>query len=189
MKTYNKQKTSDNYCALSDLMAEAIGLAASLLGIAGVGVSIVSTLAKFHDLYCDYDERIDRLSAKVSVTASILTQLGTVVQQYEMEFHLVDDNFQKVRETCRRDFETLRTALRMVKPDNNAESDASTFKSVRGFTASKNPRFLAWNKLKWALGGAEQVEIMIVSLESSKSNLQLLLESTNLFILRKLDRR
>jgi len=170
-------------------MAEAIGLAASLLGIAGVGVSIVSTLAKFKGLYCTYDERIELLSAKVSVTSSILTQLGTVVQQYEKEFQLVDNNFRIVRETCKKDFETLRTALRMVKPDENAEKDASKVKAARSFTAPRQPRFLAWEKLKWAMGGADEVEILVASLESSKSNLQLLLESTNLFILRKLDRR
>jgi hypothetical protein len=39
------------------------------------------------------------------------------------------------------------------------------------------------------MGEAYEVEILMVSLESSESNLPLLLESTNLVISRKLDRQ
>jgi hypothetical protein len=170
-------------------MAEAIGLAASLLGIAGVGVSIVTTLSKFKDLYLHHDVHIDSLSVKVSITSSILTQLGNVVQPYEKEFHILEDNFQKVKQSCGKDFETLRMALRMMKPDDSAEIGALKTKPARQSDVPKGAKFFSWEKLKWAMGGADKVDILMVSLESSKSNLQLLLESTNLLILKRLDQR
>jgi hypothetical protein len=166
-------------------MERQIGPAASLLSIAGFDVSIVSTLSTFKDLNCTFDERIGLLSAKVSITSSILTQLANVVQQYENEFHLIDNNFQKVKQIRGKDFEALLIALPIVKLDGTGAAHA---KPTQPFIIPLDKKSFGWEKLKWAMGGARQVSNLMASLES-KLNLQLLLESINLFILRKLDRR
>jgi hypothetical protein len=44
-------------------------------------------------------------------------------------------------------------------------------------------------KLKFALGGEQNLKDLVVSIETSKSTLQLLLDSVNLLILKKLSKK
>jgi hypothetical protein len=46
-----------------------------------------------------------------------------------------------------------------------------------------------WEKLKFALGGEQSLKDLVVSIETSKSTLQLLLDSMNLLILKRLSKK
>ena len=96
-------------------MAEAIGLGASLLGIAGAGIKIVTTLRTFAASYSSASSRIKNLSADVALTASILTELGNTVKEYEVELHLRIDNFERARSLVESCFEKLSAALEKAK--------------------------------------------------------------------------
>jgi hypothetical protein len=78
-------------------MADATGLGASLLGIAGAGIKIVTTLRTFAASYSRASGRINSLSADVALTASILTELGNTVKEYEVELHFRERILSMVR--------------------------------------------------------------------------------------------
>jgi hypothetical protein len=164
-------------------MAEAIGLGASLLGIAAAGAKVVTTLRVFLTSYTSADQKTSDLSTDVSLTASILTELATTVQEYEVEFRLKADNFNKAKEICERNFNLLHKAIKEAKKSITRESTGTDRSNKR------NGKMSAWKKLNFALGGEVNFKELAASIETSKSNLQLLLDSVNLLILKKLSKK
>ncbi len=159
-------------------MAEAIGLASSLLAIAAFGASVVTTLRTFAASYSRAEQRVNELSFSVALTASILTELGYTIKQYEAEFHITAHNFMSAKTACENNFNKLSKALKSAKV-NEGSSNGDKGKG-------KGKALGAWEKLMFALGGEDELKELIVSIETSKSTLQLLLESVKLVILRKL---
>ncbi|KAH6674789.1 hypothetical protein B0J14DRAFT_21998 [Halenospora varia] len=153
-------------------MAEAIGLGSSILGIASFGASVVTTLHKLTTSYRGADAKINSLSSDIALTASILTSLGHTVKEYEVEFHLKADNFIPAREQCEKNFERLSKALRDVRKSDRKDKGATP-----------------WKKLMFALGGEDEIKDLMSEIESSKSTLQLLLDSVNLLVLKRLSKK
>jgi hypothetical protein len=173
-------------------MAEAIGLGASILSIAAFGATVVTTLRIFATSYSSADQKIKDLSGDVALTASILTDLGNTVKEYEVEFRLKADNFSRAEAACERNFETLRKALREARkndsPKQANERDIKNTDSDKKLP-KKQDGMRAWDKLKFALGGEEHLKELVFSIETTKSNLQLLLDSVNLLVLKKLSKK
>lgn len=96
-------------------MAEAIGLAASLAGIAGTAVTIVTKLRLFAIPFSEADEKVNSLSANVALTASILTELAKTVEELEKEMCITVDNFVVAKAICEGNFKKLQTALGEVQ--------------------------------------------------------------------------
>jgi hypothetical protein len=67
-------------------VAEAIGLGASIIGIAGAGVPTVRALTKFRISYRGSDKKINELAARVSLTATILHSTGETVKENDRFF-------------------------------------------------------------------------------------------------------
>lgn len=166
-------------------MAEAIGLGASILGIAAFGATVVTTLRKFGGSYTTADEKLAVLSANVSLTASILTELGNTIKEYEKDLHLTAHNFVRVKAACERDFQRLHSALRRAKKGEDGVEVTTSATGKKRITEKLSP----WEKLKFSLGGEDELRELITSLETAKSNLQLLLDSVNLVILKKLNQK
>jgi hypothetical protein len=103
------------YVSLYHLIGDPLSFAASLLGIASFGISMVTTLSTFTLSYTSASEKISSLSAEVSVTSSILTSLGSTIQEYEAEFHFKIDNFQNAKAACERNFNNLGKAIKAMK--------------------------------------------------------------------------
>lgn len=172
-------------------MAEAIGLGASILGIAGAGISVVQTLRKFVGSFTAADQRIRDLYSDVQLTADILKDLGELVQKYEKEYKISSGNFRAVNEACERNFERLEKALGVAVSQERRELKLK----IDGLGkpdpkhAQRKGSLSAWEKLKFALGGEEELDNLLVSIETAKSNLLLLLDWLNLFVLRHMSKK
>jgi hypothetical protein len=94
------------------------------------------------------------------------------------------DNFAKAQVVYHRNFERLEKALRQARKPQKVPREDSSGKKVQGEEQVAN----AWEKLKFALGGKDGAKELVISIETSKSNLQLLLDSTQLLILKKLNK-
>jgi hypothetical protein len=105
------------YVSLYHLMGDPLSFAASLLGIASFGISMVTTLSTFTLSYTSASEKISSLSADISITSSILTSLGYTIQEYEAEFHFKIDNFENAKAACEKNFTNLGETIKAVKRD------------------------------------------------------------------------
>lgn len=134
----------------------------------------MTSLRTYASAYQRAEHKLNDLSSDLALINSILTDLGTSITKYEVKFSITAKNFVEVKKTCERNFEKLNEALKKVKRDD-AEKDEK-----------KRGKLGAWEKLKFALGGETELKEFLSSIESSKSTLQLLLESFKLFILLRL---
>ncbi len=155
-------------------MADPLSVAASVVGIAAFGIQIVKTLTTFINVYRSAEQRIQNLTADIALTSSILKEIGETIDTYEKECRLTVENFIATRDTCQRNFNVLIVALKVVKK----ESTSNRVVQVKELDL--------WVKLKHALGGEQELKDLVASIETSKSNLQLLLDSLNFAILRSL---
>jgi hypothetical protein len=156
-------------------MAEAIGLAASILQVAVFGASVVTTLRTLSSSYSSAEQKVKDLSSDISLTASILTSLGNTIQEYEYDLHFKEHQFRPAKEACERNFQRLRKALKEAKRSDDRGGKAKSL--------------TAWDKLMFALGGEDEIKGLVVSIETSKSTLQLLLDSVNLLVLKRLSKK
>lgn len=156
-------------------MAEAIGLGASIAGLATFGAQIVTSLRTYASAYQRAEHKLNDLSSDLALINSILTDLGSSIAKYEVKFHITAKNFIEVKKTCERNFEKLSEALKEIKREDSDKDGEKKFKKLG-----------PWGKLMFALGGETELKEFLLSIESSKSTLQLLLESFKLFILLRL---
>lgn len=165
-------------------MAEAVGLAASILGIAGVGVSITTTLYRFTQSYKLADRKVESIVTTVSVTSSILTELGNATKEHPGDLQKLNRwaLFSDTIAACKRDFELIATAI------GDARKRGATIQDQPKMRKDGKGKATPWQKLKWAIGEEKDVDDLLNSLERSKSNLQLLLDASNYDILRKLEK-
>jgi hypothetical protein len=160
-------------------MAEAIGFAASIAGLAAFGIQIVTTLNTFATSYSRAEQQIGDLCADVSLTASILKSIEEMIKEYKGEFQLTVDNYIATRDQCERNFNTLWFTLKVVKKDESEKPEVKGKYRIGG-------RMGVWPKIMHAMGGADALRDLVLSIETSKSNLQLLLGSLNFLVLKNL---
>ncbi|MCJ1463974.1 hypothetical protein MMC07_002584 [Pseudocyphellaria aurata] len=165
-------------------MAEAVGLAASILGIAGAGISITTTLYRFTKSYQSTDHKVESIVTTVSVTSSILTELGNATKEHPEDLQKLNRwaLFSDTIAACKRDFEIIEAAI------GNARKADTVIHDQQKMRKDAKGKATPWQKLKWAIGGEKDIDDLLNSLERSKSNLQLLLDTSNYDILRKLEK-
>jgi hypothetical protein len=160
----------------------AIGFGASVLGIAGAGISVATTLIRFSMSYKGSAEKIENLSSRVSLTATILTTVGNTIENHKDYFK--EDNFKdefgQVTERCKKDYETLRQALQKAK---------SEVDSVGSERERRVKKMTPWRKRIWALGGEERMRDLGSSLEESKTQVLMMQSAASLIVLQILGRR
>jgi hypothetical protein len=161
-------------------MAEAIGLGASIAGLATLGAQIVTSLRTSASAYGRAAQKIKTLSSDLALINSILTDLGASITKYEQKFHITATNFVAAKSSCERNFERLGKALKGVKKDEAGGGGG------KGKGLWKERSVGPWEKLMFALGCEMELKEFLTEIESSKSTLQLLLESFKLFILLQL---
>jgi hypothetical protein len=163
-------------------MAEAFGLAASILGVAELGLSVTQSLYRFTVSYRDADWRVEEIEGRVSVTATILKELHSTVKSNEQYFKRNPTGaLEAPVSSCRRDYKRLKDAVDEAKgqPKDGA---ASTL-------GKKMAKMSAREKLKWALGGDESMDQLLTSLKSSKEDLGILIDLLNYRLLIKAESR
>lgn len=144
-------------------MAEAIGLGASIIGIAGAGVSVVTALTKFSISYKESDNKIQELAARVSLTASILQAIGDTVKENESGFkkEAFMVTWKEVLHACKENYGKLNIAI--SKANKHESRSGSSKKLVSN-----------WGRLKWALGGEAQMKDLESSLEKSAQQVMMM---------------
>jgi Fungal N-terminal domain of STAND proteins len=130
-------------------MAEVIGLSASIIGIAGAGVSVVTALTKFGISYKESNDKINELAARVSLTATILQAIGDTVKENEDAFkrEAFMVTWKEVLDFCAGNYAKIQAAI------SKARRSKSTLTT--------------WYKLKWAVGGEARMKDLEDSLEKS----------------------
>jgi hypothetical protein len=163
-------------------MAEAFGLAASILGVAELGLSVTQSLYRFTVSYRDADWRVEEIEGRVSVTATILKELHSTVKSNEQYFKRNPTGaLEAPVSSCRRDYKRLKDAVDEAKGQPKGGA-ASTL-------GKKMAKMSAWEKLKWALGGDESMDQLLTSLKSSKEDLGILIDLLNYRLLIKAESR
>lgn len=139
-----------------------IGFGASVLAIAGAGISVATTLIRFSVSYSTSAKKIEELYSRISLMATILTTIGKTVENHKDFFK--EDNFKelfgKVINWCEKDFGIVAEALRKAKGEvENSKSDGKRglaekekgkgkFEDSRSKLESKVvERMTPWNKL------------------------------------------
>jgi hypothetical protein len=160
----------------------AIGFGASILGIASAGISVATTLIRFSVSYSGSAEKIEDLSSRVSLTATILTTVGNTIENHKDYFK--EDNFKekfgRVTDRCKKDYGVLGQAL------NKAKGEVDDLGSER---ERKVRKMTPWRKLVWALGGEERMKDLQSSLEESKAQVLMMQSAASLIVLQILGRR
>lgn len=183
-------------------MAEVIGLVASLAALATTGIGIVKTLNLFVTAFARANQQIENLTANVSLTSNVLQSLSEMIDEYKDELGLTVDNFIAARDICNRNFQRLLEALHQVEKNEETTevkndptgTKANVHKAKKGETKheirKKQPVTISvWDRLLYVLGGADALKDLIISIEASKSTLQLLLQSLQLLVFKHLARR
>jgi hypothetical protein len=93
-------------------MAEALGLGASIVGIATARVTAANALVHFTISYRWSAKKLDDLVSRVTLSATILTEVGNTITADGQYFKKndFDKNFGRVLDRCKADYETLREA-------------------------------------------------------------------------------
>jgi hypothetical protein len=160
----------------------AIGFGAAILGIASAGISVATTLIRFSVSYSGSAEKIEDLSSRVSLTATILTTVGNTIENHKDYFK--EDNFRdkfgRVTDRCKKDYGILGQAL------SKAKGEVENLGSERERTVK---RLTPWKKLIWALGGEERMKDLQSSLEESKTHVLMMQSAASLIVLQILGRR
>jgi hypothetical protein len=163
-------------------MAEAFGLAASILGVAELGISVTQSLYRFTVSYRGADQQVEEIEGRVSVTATILQELHSTVKGNEQYFKRNPTGaLEAPVSSCRRDYQRLKDAVDKVKTQPK-DGAASTLDK-------KMAKMSAREKLKWALGGDESMDKLLNSLKSSKEDLGVLIDLLNYRLLIRAESR
>jgi hypothetical protein len=160
-------------------MADAIGFASAIAGLAAFGIQIVTTLNTFVTTYSNAEQQIKDLSASVALTTSILESIGKEIKAYEDQCQLTVDKYIAVSDMCEKNFNSLWVALKVVKKEKGEKPQVKAELRIGG-------RMSVWAKISHAVGGADALKDLVLSIETSKSNLQLLLSSLQFSVLRGL---
>lgn len=155
-------------------MAEAIGIVGSLVGIASAGVSVVSALTKFGISIRGSNEKISALAGRVSLTASILSDIGDTVKEHVSEFK--DEEFQrtwaKVLTSCKESYKRLEKGLEKARRSKGKSSDVSV-----------------WGKLVWAIGGEAEMRDLEASLERCCQQVMMMQQAVQMSVLNLIAQR
>jgi hypothetical protein len=154
-------------------MAEAIGLAASIVGIASAGVSVVSMLTKFGVSFRGSNDKINSLAGRVSLTASILSDIATTVEQNASGFKKEEfwKTWRKVLSLCEDSYGKLERALLKARRSGTSKENGGNY------------RVSVWGKLVWALGGETEMQDLETSLERCCQQVMMMQQAVQLSVL------
>ena len=86
-------------------MAEAFGLAGSILDVGELGISVTQSLYRFTVSYRGADRQVEEIEGRVSVTATILQELHSIVKGNELYFKRNPTGaLETPVSSCRRDY-------------------------------------------------------------------------------------
>lgn len=78
-----------------------------VLEVANLGQDVVSSFTKFITARKIQERELENILATVSITTSILTDLGSTINKYDKDAYIEDEVTRPTCETCKTDFEKL----------------------------------------------------------------------------------
>jgi uncharacterized protein YaaN involved in tellurite resistance len=152
-------------------MAEAFGLAATIIGVAATGISVAETLVTFAGSYGGAEAKIDEIIDGLYVTSSTLRRLGRIVENHKEYERDGNKDLAYAISSCEN------TSKRVSQALGQAESEPSGGEQKTQWIMKR------WQKFKWAIGGEQGIDDLLAALARSKSNLELLINVLNYGIL------
>jgi hypothetical protein len=149
-------------------MAE-IGLVASIVGIAATGVQLSVTLFTFAETVSAADKQIKDIARDVSLTSSVLEELGNNLRRDEKAKLCSDkaiDTAKSIVRECSEVFTEINTALETSMKKTSA--------SAKGATKGQKIVISKFDRLKWPFQ-QPKMELLRTNLERLKSTLLLML--------------
>jgi hypothetical protein len=86
-----------------------------VLEVAELGKEVLSTFTQFVLSRKVHDQRLETLLATISITTSLLVELGSTINKYENDYHVKEEIFRPTCEICKADFEKLLEISRIAK--------------------------------------------------------------------------
>lgn len=86
-----------------------------VLEVAELGKEVLSTFTQFVLSRKVHDHRLETLLATISITTSLLVELGSTINKYENDYHVKEEIFRPTCETCKADFDKLLEISRIAK--------------------------------------------------------------------------
>ncbi len=137
-----------------------------VLEVAELGKSLMSAYTRFIIYRKVRDPRLEILYATLSITSSMLTDLGTTIKKYENEFNFKDVVTQSICQQCKTNFERL---LVMINEGNSNKGIWMNDGTIGGesVTAETDP----WLLIMIGLGGEEATKAFWKSLDNTRDSL------------------
>ena len=136
-----------------------------VLEVANLGKDVVTSFTKFITSRKVQERHLETILASVSITTSILLDLGTTINQHEKHVNIADEVTRPTCETCRVDFEKL-----LVLSKEASESGMWIREGTLGgkpVAAEIDPWFL----FNIGLGGREKAAEFWKRMEATRYNL------------------
>src|SRR5450432_4171019 len=154
------------------MAAEGNRRGAFILEVAGSGRNVATTFAKYITSQKGRIANLETLYADISISASLLTDLGTMINKYENDVYIRDDITRPICEICATHFEKLQVVLREA-------AETGMWKSDGGVNV--------WVLFCTALGGLREAAELCRRIESTRHSLLLLADTIKYTIFKKLN--
>jgi hypothetical protein len=143
-----------------------LSVTASVVGVAGAGIQLATTLYAFSDSVLKADKSVRVIADDVALTSQVLSELGILLRTDSAE-RLVSlsalETADKTVKGCQECFQELNEAVeKLLGKDKGKERDLSGGMSV-------------WNRIKWPLL-EPKMRLLQANLERLKSTLLLMLQ-------------
>jgi len=122
---------------------EAVGLAASIIGIAGAGAKVATTLTKFSISVVGADKKLEEIAARASLSATILHAIGETVKENETLFKKAEflATWREVLGAASGSYARLEAGLEKARGPGKKKSGMGV-----------------WKKFVWGLGGEDRAK-------------------------------
>jgi hypothetical protein len=167
-------------------MADPLSITASVLGVAGAGIKLATTLYAYSDTAFKADRSVRTIAADVSLTASVLSELGTLLQTDSAD-HLISvtalDTTGRTVKGCKECFEEIDEAIGKLlgegkprkKDENENENEKRRGANSGANSGARQPSGMSvWKRMKWPLM-EPHMRLLQSNLDRLKSTLLLML--------------
>lgn len=156
---------------------------AFVLEVAEVGKGVLATFTEYVLSRKVQDRRLETMLAIISITTSLLKDLGSTLNTYQNVVHIKDEVTRPMCETCKNDFEKLTAMSKEAKEKGMWITESQL--SGQSVATEVDPWFI----FNVALGGPEKGEQFLSRMDATRFGLVALNDTIKYKIFRELDRQ
>lgn len=154
-----------------------------ILDVAKVGQKLMTSFTKFITYRKVQDRRLENLYATLSLTATVLTELGTTINKYENDFRVKDEAFRPLCETAKANLGKFLVLINEGISSGVWKNDGKL--GGLAFTTEVDP----WLLITVSLGGRELAKNYWKSLDDTRDSLLELNDIVKYMILKNISQR